>query len=83
MNTSIWSILVLVLVILAVILFLLYRQGQKLQARQVESQKLLDAYSQVVSMLIIDKKKMKLKNFEILFYKINIRLLIIYLLIFE
>ncbi len=62
MNSSIWSILILVLVILAVVLFLLYRQGQKLQARQAESQKLLDSYSQVVSMLIIDKKKMKLKE---------------------
>ncbi|MBQ1423308.1 MAG: hypothetical protein IIY96_02575 [Lachnospiraceae bacterium] len=61
MNTF-WSVLVLILIIAAVALFLLYRQGQKLQARQLESQKLLDAYSQVTTMLIIDKKKMKLKE---------------------
>ena len=61
MNTF-WTVLVVILIILAIVLFVLYRQGQKLQARQMESQKLLDQYSQVVSMLIIDKKKMKLKE---------------------
>ena len=61
MNTF-WTVLVIVLIILVAALIFLYFQGQKLQARQMESQKLLDAYSQVVSMLIIDKKKMKLKE---------------------
>ena len=61
MNTF-WTVLIIVLIILVAALIFLYFQGQKLQARQMESQKLLDAYSQVVSMLIIDKKKMKLKE---------------------
>ena len=61
MNTF-WTVLIIVLIILVAALIFLYFQGQKLQARQMESQKLLDTYSQVVSMLIIDKKKMKLKE---------------------
>ena len=56
------TILAVLLIIAAIALFLLYHFGQKLQIRQAESQKAIDTYSQTVSLLAIDKKKMKLKD---------------------
>ncbi len=56
------NIIVIICIILAVILAVLYFAGRKLQTRQMESQKLIEATSQTVSMLIIDKKKMRLKD---------------------
>ena len=55
------TILAVLLIIAAIALFLLYHFGQKLQIRQAESQKAIDTYSQTVSLLAIDNKKMKLK----------------------
>lgn len=60
--STFWTVLLVILVIAAIILGLLYWQGSKLQARQLESQRTIEQYSQVVPMLIIDKKKMKLKD---------------------
>ncbi|MFV0239373.1 MAG: hypothetical protein ACK5H4_04945, partial [Lacrimispora sphenoides] len=40
----------------------LYFLGRKLEKRQVEQQQALEAAAQSVSMLVIDKKKMKLKD---------------------
>ncbi len=57
-----WTVLIVVLIIAAVVLFLLYHFGQKMQMRQAESQKAIETYSQNVSLLVIDKKKMKLKE---------------------
>ena len=51
-------VLAVVLVILGVLLFV----GNKLQKRQNSQQAQLDAAKQTMSMLIIDKKKMKLKE---------------------
>ena len=62
MQSTLWTILIVLLILIAVILFILYRLGQKMQLRQAESQKVIEAYSQVVSLLIIDKKKMRLKK---------------------
>lgn len=56
------TVLVVIAIIAVIVLFLLYHFGQKMQVRQAESQKTLDAFAQKVSMLIIDKKKMKLKE---------------------
>lgn len=61
MNT-IWTVLLVILVIAAVALGVLYFLGRKLEKRQVESQALMEAAAQTVSMLIIDKKKLKLKE---------------------
>ena len=61
MNT-ILTVVICILIALAVALYFLYRFGQKMQVRQVESQKAIETYSQKVSMLIIDKKRMKLKE---------------------
>ncbi len=48
-----------VLIIIAVVLYFL---GKKAQKRQDEQQAQLDAMKQSVSMLVIDKKKMRLKD---------------------
>lgn len=59
---TILNILLVILVIAAVALAVLYYLGRKMEKRQVEQQQLLEASKQVVSMLVIDKKKMKIKE---------------------
>ena len=61
MNT-ILNVLLVVLVIVAIALAVLYFMGRKLEKRQVEPQNLLEAAAQTVTMLVIDKKKMKIKD---------------------
>lgn len=56
------NVLLVILVIVAVALVILYFLGRKLEKRQVEQQQLLDAAKQTVSMLVIDKKKLKIKD---------------------
>lgn len=56
------NVLIIILVVMAAALALLYFVGRKLEKRQVEQQSALEAAAQTVSMLIIDKKKMKLKD---------------------
>lgn len=56
------NVLLIILVIVAVVLAVLYFAGRKLEKRQVEQQQLMEAAKQTVSMLVIDKKKMKLKE---------------------
>ena len=54
-----WTILTVVLIIAVIVLVVLYFLGRRLEKRQVESQAIMEAAAQTVSMLIIDKKKMK------------------------
>lgn len=58
----IWNILIVILVILIIVLAVLYFMGRRLQKKQDESQAQLDAMAQTASMLIIDKKRMKIKE---------------------
>ena len=51
-----------ILAILIIIVVVLYFLGKKAQKRQSEQQAQLDAMKQTVSMLIIDKKRMKMKE---------------------
>ena len=60
MAQTIFNALLVILVIAAIILAVLYFLGNKLQKRQVEQQQMLDATAQTVSILVIDKKKMKI-----------------------
>lgn len=63
MNWSIvFNVLIVILVILAVVLGVLYYFGRKLEKRQVETQATIDAAKQVVTLMAIDKKKMKIKD---------------------
>lgn len=56
------TVLLVILCIAAVALVVLYFLGRKLEKRQVEQEQMLEASKQTVSMLIIDKKKLKLKD---------------------
>lgn len=60
MVKTILHVLLVLLVIAAVVLVILYFLGSKLQKRQAEQQQMLDAAAQTVSILVIDKKKLKL-----------------------
>ncbi len=58
-----WTIVLLViLVILVAAVIALYFLGRKAQRKQAEQERQLEAYKQNVTMLVIDKKKMKLKD---------------------
>ena len=56
------NVLLVILVIAVIALAVLYFLGRKLEKRQVEQQQLLEMSKQTVSMLIIDKKKMKIQD---------------------
>lgn len=56
------NVLLVVLILIVAVLAALYFLGRKLEKRQVEQQALLEAAAQTVSMLVIDKKKMKIKE---------------------
>ena len=55
-------VLLVILAILVVALVVLYFLGKKAQKRQEEQQAQVEAMKQTVSMLIIDKKRMKMKE---------------------
>ncbi len=55
-------ILLIILAVLVIALVVLYFLGRKAQKRQNEQQSQIDAMKQTVSMLIIDKKRMKMKD---------------------
>lgn len=55
-------IFLVVLAVVAIALVVLYFLGKKAQSKQAEQQELMEANKQTVSMLIIDKKRMKLKE---------------------
>ena len=57
-----WMILLIVMAVLAIIVAVLYFLGKKAQKKQAQQQEMLQANKQTVSMLIIDKKRMKLKD---------------------
>ncbi len=61
MSTLSWVLLITLVVLIAVIAAL-YFLGKRAQKKQEEQQKQIDAYKQTVSMLIIDKKRMRLKD---------------------
>lgn len=57
-----WMIALIVIGIIAIILVILYFLGKKAQKKQNEQQALMEENKQTISMLIIDKKRMKLKE---------------------
>jgi len=56
------KVLITVLIILVVLLVVLYFVGRKMQKKQAEQEAQIEAAKQTVTMLIIDKKKLKLKD---------------------
>lgn len=61
MNT-VTIVLLVILAIMVIAVVALYFLGKKAQKKQDEQQAQIDAMKQTVSMLIIDKKRMKLKD---------------------
>lgn len=61
MNT-LTIVLLVILAVLIIAVIVLYFLGKKAQKKQSEQQEQIDAMKQTVSMLIIDKKRMKLKD---------------------
>ena len=56
-----YVLLAIVILLVAAIVLLIYF-GNKMQKKQAENQVQLDAMAQTVSMLIIDKKRLKIKE---------------------
>lgn len=56
------NILLIILVILVALLVFLYFYGKKLEKRQAEQQAMIDATKQTSSILVLDKKKLKVKE---------------------
>ena len=54
--------LLVIVIVLAIIIAVLYFLGKKAQKKQAEQQSQIEANKQTVSMLIIDKKRMKMKE---------------------
>ena len=61
MNT-LTIVLLVILAVLIIACIVLYFLGRRAQKKQAEQQEQLDAVAQTVSMLIIDKKLMKIKQ---------------------
>lgn len=55
-------ITIIVVLVIVVLLIILYKYGTKLQKQQADAQEQINSASQTVSMLIIDKKRLKLKE---------------------
>lgn len=59
---SIWTVILIIAVIAAIILGILYFVGRKMQAKQEDQRAQLDQMAQTVNMLVIDKKRMKIMD---------------------
>lgn len=59
---KVWQVLLIILIVLVAIVAILYFLGKRMQKKQEAQQEQIEAAKQTVSMLIIDKKRMKLKE---------------------
>ena len=57
-----WGVLLIVLAIVIILFVVLYFVGKKLQTKQAEAETQMQANKQSVSLLVIDKKRMKIKD---------------------
>ena len=58
----VWAILLIIFVIMIAVFAFLYYYGKKMQTKQEENRAQLEAAAQNVSMLVIDKKRMNIKD---------------------
>lgn len=61
MSTG-WIVTIVILVVLVALIVGLYFLGKRAEKRQAEQREQMEAVKQTVSMLVIDKKKMKIKD---------------------
>lgn len=59
---KVWQVLLIILVILIAVLVALYFIGKRAQKKQEERQEQIEAAKQTTSMLIIDKKRLPIKE---------------------
>ena len=59
---KVWQGFLIILIVLVAIVAILYFLGRRMQKKQEAQQEQIEAAKQTVSMLIIDKKRMKLKE---------------------
>lgn len=59
---TVLNVLIIILLVLVVLLGVLYYFGRKVQKKQAEQQEQMEAAKQNISMLVIDKKMMRLKD---------------------
>lgn len=59
---KVWQVLLIILVILIAVLVALYFLGKRAQKKQDERQEQIEAAKQTTSMLIIDKKRLPIKE---------------------
>lgn len=64
MNTVL-NVLLIIVLVAAIVLGIMYYFGRKMEKRQVEQQSMIDAAKQTVTIIAIDKKKMKLKEVDL------------------
>lgn len=62
MNQTTLIVLIVISVVLIAGIAILYFLGKKAQKRQAEQEEQMAAHKQTISMLIIDKKRMKIKD---------------------
>ena len=58
-------IFLIIVAVLVAVLVILYFLGRKLQKRQDEQKAMMEANKQTVSLLVIDKKRMKIKDVQL------------------
>lgn len=61
MSTGTIVLIVIIVILIAAVVGLIFL-GKKAQKKQAEQQEQIDAYKQTVSMLVIDKKRMRMKE---------------------
>ena len=59
---SVLNIVLIVIAVIAVILVILYFVGSKLQEKQAATEKTMEQMSMVVSLLVLDKQKLHIKD---------------------
>ena len=57
-----WGVLLIVLAVVIILFVILYFVGKKLQVKQAEAETQMQANKQTVSLLVIDKKRLKIKD---------------------
>ena len=59
---SVLNVILIIIAVIAVILVILYFVGTKLQTKQVAAEKTMQQMSMVVSLLVLDKQKLHIKD---------------------
>ncbi len=57
-----WVIFLIILAIFIILMVVLYFAGKKLQQKQEEQKAMMEANKQTVTLLVIDKKRLKIKD---------------------